>query len=130
MNQQDTHLRDREVSTPPSAEFPSRYSSAGSARSSAGSGLQVRRSVTPNPQANLQPLLRGDGPKTLGHPPKLDLALESKGLEQREAAVSAESSPRSFLHWLDEASPWAELQGIVGSQAPFCFLPSKTLPMD
>lgn len=61
------------------------------------SGIQVMSPVTPNPQTHFLPLLRGDGHRTLGCPPELDLALEPKGLEQREADVPAEPSPQDLF---------------------------------
>ena len=67
-------------------------------------GFQVMRSITPNPQTNLLPLLRADGYKTLGCAPKLDLLLNQKA-QDRGRHVSREPSP----------SPRVSFTGYVGS---------------
>lgn len=95
-------------------------------------GFQVMRSVTPNPQTNLLPLLRAYGYKILSCAPKLDLLLNQKAQDRgRHVSREPSPSPRDFLHWLYGVLPWEEFcRAQWGSQVPFRFFPSETLPVN
>lgn len=95
-------------------------------------GFQVMRSITPNPQTNLLPLLRADGYKTLGCAPKLDLLLNQKAQDRgRHVSREPSPSPRGLLHWLCGVLPWEEFcRAQWGSRVPFRLFPSETLPVN